>query len=397
MEDNKLVALSSSDKRAMLLKALQKKAGGLGNSHPISLFQEGLLFISHLQPDSFLYNMPIAIRLRGNLDRLALEQSFNEIVRRHIALRTVFKISEDGQPLQVIKPFFYQTLAMSDLSTFSEDDRETQAMHLVKGEGQYRFDLAEGPLFRSHLIRLREDEHWFFFVVHHIVFDLLSMEIFFQELGVLYGAFVTGKKSPIEDVAFSYVNFARWQRQWLQGETLSSQLAYWKRQLGGPLPVMELPTDYPRPAAPGGKGAIHSFSFSPALSEAIKALGRQEGATLFMTLFAAFTVLLHRYTQQDDILIGTPSANRDRAELSHLIGLFINTLVLRTDLSGSPTFRQLLMQVKKIALDAYTYQSVPFPTLVEALQPDRSTAPNPNLSSDVCFGEWFIEPEYTGA
>ncbi|HEY7418000.1 MAG TPA: amino acid adenylation domain-containing protein, partial [Ktedonobacteraceae bacterium] len=372
-----LIARSTDDKRTLLLQALQKKAGGLGDVHPVSLFQEGLVFLSHLQSASAQYNMPYALRLKGQLDRAALEQSLNEMLRRHIPLRAVFKTAEDGQLRQIIRPWHAQALPFSDLLTFPSEQRQSQARRILKEEGQYHFNLAEGPLFRAHLLRMDDDEHWFLFVIHHIAFDLLSIDLFFQELAALYTAYVAGQPSPLRELSFSYANFARWQRQWLRGAEAAAQLAYWRQQFNGPLPILELPADFPRPAEPTGKGSLYTKALSPALPDALKALGQQEGATLFMTLLTAFAVLLYRLTQQEDIIIGTPTANRDRAELIHIVGLLINTLAIRIDLSDTPTFRQVLKRVQRTALDAYANQQVPFPLLVETVQPDRSTGRTP--------------------
>ncbi len=377
MSNDRLQTLSSEEKRKLLLKALQKKSGALETSHPLSLFQEGLFFLARLQPDSAQYNMPQVLRLRGSLDRRALEQSINEIVRRHEPLRTLFSLGSDGQPIQTVQPFQPQPLKMTDLALIPAQEREAFALRLMKEQSEHPFDLATGPLFRYKLLRLGEDEHWLCFVAHHIIFDLLSIEVFLNELGTFYRAFTSGQPAPLGDLPFSYMNFARWQRDWLQGEVLEKQLAYWRSKLGGTLPVLELPSDYPRPAQPTGAGALYEFSLPRALVERLGAIGRQEGATLFMTLLAAFKVLLHRYTGQEDIIVGTPLANRNRPETAPLIGLLINTIAMRSDLSGTPDFRTLLRRVQQTAIDAYTHQDLPFFKLVEALQPERVAGRSP--------------------
>ncbi|HVU67434.1 MAG TPA: amino acid adenylation domain-containing protein, partial [Ktedonobacteraceae bacterium] len=375
--DDPSTTLSPDEKRALLLQALQKKAGGLGNIHPVSIFQEGLIFLSRVQSEGAVYNMPYALHLKGKLDKAALEQSLHEMQRRHTPLRTVFKTAEDGQVHQIIQPAQAGELPFSDLRLFPAEQRQDQARRILKAEGQYHFNLAEGPLFRAHLLQIDDDEHWFLFVIHHIAFDLLSIDLFFRELAALYTAYTAGQPSPLKEIAFSYANFARWQRQWLRGAEAEAQLAYWQQQLGAPLPILDLPGDFPRPAEATGKGALYTRSLCPELPDALKALGQQEGATLFMTLLAAFAVLLCRLTSQEDLIIGTPTAHRDRAELVHIVGLLINTLAIRVDLSGNPTFRQVLKRVQHTALEAYANQQVPFPLLVETVHPDRSTGRTP--------------------
>jgi amino acid adenylation domain-containing protein len=400
MSNDRLAGLSSDEKRKLLMKALQKKSGAAETAHPLSLFQEGLLFLARLQPDNVQYNMPHVLRLRGSLDLPALERSIDEIVRRHAPLRTVFSNDDAGQPQQVVQPWQSQPLTVVDLTAVAAAERAAQAQTLVQAEGQRRFDLAAGPLFRYQLLRLQPDEHWLLFVAHHIIFDLLSLEVFIDELGALYQAFGRNQPSPLADLSFTYMNFARQQRQTMQGETLATQLGYWQRQLGGALPLLDLPTDEPRPSAPSGQGALYSFTLPGELAGALSALGRQEGASLYMTLLAGYSALLHRYTHQDDILIGTPSANRNRAELANLIGLLINTLVLRADLGGEPSFRQLIRRVQQTALDAYSHQDIPFLKLVETLQPDRSSGRTPiyqtmfaleNAGSALRIGELEVE------
>ncbi|HEY0737423.1 MAG TPA: amino acid adenylation domain-containing protein [Herpetosiphonaceae bacterium] len=376
MNNDTLAHLSNAERRKLLMRALQKKSGALDTTHPLSLFQEGMLFLSRLQPDSVQYNMPHVLRLEGQLDHQALEHGMNELIRRHDSLRAVFDTA-DGAPIQSIKPFQAQPLPVTDLTTLSYAESVAQAQALVTSEGKRRFDLAQGPLLRHQLIRLSERESWLLLVVHHIIFDLVSLEIFLEELAALYRAFTAGLPSSLPDLAYTYTNFARWQRQWFQGEDVQAQFAYWQQKLAGPLPVLELPTDHPRLAEETGPGARYAFEIADSVTRSINSLGRQEAATSFMTLLAAFNVLLYRYTQQDDLLVGIPCANRRRPETTHLVGLLINTLVIRSDLSDSPSFREVVRQVKATTLEAFSHQDVPLMKLVEILQPDRASGRTP--------------------
>jgi amino acid adenylation domain-containing protein/non-ribosomal peptide synthase protein (TIGR01720 family) len=341
----------------------------------LSFAQQRLWFFDQLEPDSLFYSLPTAIRLSGALDVVALERSLREIVRRHEVLRTTFT-NRNGQPVQVIAPPVTLTLPVVDLSGLAESDRETQARKLANEEAHKPLDLALGPLVRTTLLRLGTDEHVLLLTMHHIVSDGWSMTIFFRELGTLYEAFANGKPSPLPDLSIQYADFAAWQRQWLQGAVLEQQLAYWKKVLDRVTPL-ELPTDRPRPADQRFTGAHETIQLPLALKEKLEALSRQEGATLFMTLLAAFQVLLSRYTGQEDIGVGTPIAGRNRSELEGMIGFFVNTLVMRTDLSGDPSFRKLLGRMRSTCLGAYDHQDVPFEKLVEELQPDRELGRNP--------------------
>lgn len=397
MSDEKWAGLSSDEKRRLLFEKLQQKAGGMESSHPVSPFQEGLLFTSHLQSDSFQYNITNILRLRGALNKTTLEKCINEIVRRHASLRAAFLVDpEEGKNfLQVIKPFQPQKLVDVDLGMFPEDKREEQAEKLVIEERRRLFSLTEGPLFRYRLLHLSENEHWLIFIVHHIVFDLVSLDIFLKELCVLYEAYTFGEESPLEELTYFYVNFARWQKERLRGEVLASQLAYWQRKLYSPLPTLALPLDHPRPPIPSGKGAIYTRMLPDQLSLELRTFGQQAGATLFMTLLAGFNAFLARYLSQDDILIGIPIAYRNRPELVNLIGLLMNTLVIRTDVSSSLTFRQLLKRVQEVALEAYTYQDIPLTKLVETLQPERRTNHAPFFQ--VMFALEHVRPNLQAA
>ena len=343
---------------------------------PLSFAQERLWFLEQLEPGNTAYNIAAAYRLRGPLDVAALERSLNEIVRCHEVLRTTFA-TMDGRPVQVIAPEMSLTLPVEDLQELPEAEREAEAQRLLTEEAQRPFDLEKGPLLRAALLRLDEEEHVLLLTMHHIVSDGWSMGVFNRELAVLYEAFSVGKPSPLPELPIQYADFAVWQREWLQGEVLEEQLAYWREHLGGDLSVLELPTDRPRPAAQSFRGATQSFVLSGDLTESLKALSRREGVTLFMTLLAAFKTLLYRYTGQEDVVVGSPIAGRNRSEIEGLIGFFVNTLVLRTDLSGNPTFRELLERVREVALGAHARQDLPFEKLVEALQPERDLSRNP--------------------
>ena len=343
---------------------------------PLSFAQQRLWFLDQLMPGSIVYNISGAARLTGPLNVVALEQSLTEVLRRHEILRTTFR-AVDGQPFQSIasaEPFI---LPVTDLECLPEAEREAEARRLATEQAHQPFDLANGPLFRTTLLRLGEEDHILQCAMHHAVSDGWSIEILNKEIGSLYQSFSTGQPSPLPELSIQYADFAHWQRQWLQGEVLETQLSYWKKQLAGAPPSLDLPTDRRRPAVPTFHGARQSVVLSKSLTEALKGLSRQEGVTLFMTLLAAFKVLLSRYTGQEDIVVGTPIAGRNRAEIEGLIGFFVNTLVLRTNLSGNPTFKELLSRVREVALGAYDHQDVPFEKLVEELQPQRDLSRTP--------------------
>ncbi|MBW4660754.1 MAG: amino acid adenylation domain-containing protein [Drouetiella hepatica Uher 2000/2452] len=343
---------------------------------PLSFAQQRLWFLDQMQPGSPLYHIPEATRLIGSLDAIALERSFNEIVRRHEALRTTFQTVE-GQPVQVISPPAPLPLQRIDLQHLGQAEQEAEVLRLVNWEAQQPFNLTKDSLLRVTLVRLHDREHVALLTLHHIVSDAWSMAVLIRELMALYTAFSTGQPSPLPALPIQYADFAVWQRQWLQGEVLDPHLSYWRNQLSGDLPVLQLPSDRPRPRIQTFRGAIHAFELPAGLTESLKALSQQAGVTLFMTLLAAFKVLLYRYTAQEDILVGSPIANRNRTEVEGLIGFFVNTLVLRSNLSGNPTFRDLLSQVQQVSLAAYDHQDLPFEQLVEALQPDRDLSYSP--------------------
>jgi amino acid adenylation domain-containing protein len=349
---------------------------------PLSFAQARLWFLAQLEADSSAYNLPTAFRLTGSLNVTALEQSLSEIVRRHSILRTTF-LSVDGQPKQVISSDIALKLPVIDLRQVPSDQPEAEAQRLANEEAQQPFDRATSPLFRFKLLRLSGLEYVLLLTIHHIVYDGWSYDIFFRELTALYNAFSSGKPSPLMELSIQYADFAVWQRDWLSGEVLESQLNYWKKKLSGDLPVLELPTDYPRPPIQTHRGAQESLELPPDLSERLKTLCQQKRTTLFMVLLAAFQILLSRHSGQEDMIVGTPIAGRNRLEIEGLLGLFVNTLVLRTDLSGNPSFRELLERVREVALGAYAHQDLPFEKLVEELHPER------DLSRTPLFQVWF--------
>lgn len=331
---------------------------------PVSFAQQRLWFLEQLVPGNPFYNVPTAVRLVGQLSVTALEQTFNEIVRRHEALRTTFRMI-DGEPVQVIAPILELSLSLVNLQIAN---KEAEVQRLATEAFQQPFDLVKGPLLRVKLLQLGEAEHVLLLTMHHIIADGWSAGVLVRELRTLYTAFVSGQPSPLKDLPIQYADFTHWQRQWLQGEVLATQMNYWRQQLEGAAPSLDLPTDRTRLAIPTFRGARQSLMLPKELSEAIALLTAREGVTLFMTLLAAFQTLLHRYTGQEDILVGSPIANRNRSEVEGLIGFFVNSLVLRTDLSGNPTFRELLLRVREVALGAYAHQDLPFEKLVEELQ-----------------------------
>jgi amino acid adenylation domain-containing protein len=345
-----------------------------GEVAPLSFAQQRLWFLNQLVTGS-ANNIYLAIRLKGLPNIKALEESLNEIIRRHEALRTTFR-SNGGRPVQVIAENMLLEMPLIDLSGQPRAEREVEAERLTREEAMRRFDLVKGPLFNAALIRLSEEEHILLLTMHHIVSDGWSMGVFTAELAALYKAYCNGEASPLPELPIQYADFAHWQREWLQGEVLENQLSYWRKQLEG-VPVLQLPTDHPRPAVQTYRGASQSLILSATLTEALNALSRAEGATLFMTLLAAFNTLLYRHTGQEDIVVGSPIANRNRAEIEGLIGFFVNSLVMRTDLSGNPTFRELIRRVQNVALGAYEHQDLPFEKLVEEMHPERDMSHTP--------------------
>ncbi|HEV2864150.1 MAG TPA: amino acid adenylation domain-containing protein [Pyrinomonadaceae bacterium] len=343
----------------------------------LSFAQQRLWFLNRLEPNNSAYNIPIALGLSGRLDEEALARALDEIVRRHEVLRASFA-EEDGRPLQVISPSATLRLDVVDLSDVAAGDaRSAEVRRLTEEEARRPFDLERAPLMRATLVRLGDEDHVLLITMHHIISDGWSVGVFTREVAALYRAFAEGEAARLAELPIQYPDFAEWQRRWMAGGVLETQLEYWKKQLAGIPPVLELPTDYPRPAVQTFSGARRTLELSPALSKSLNALARQESATLFITLLSAFSALLHRYTSQADILVGTPVANRTRPELEGLIGFFVNTLVLRADLSDDPTFLELLRRTRQTALEAYAHQDLPFEKLVEALRPERALSHTP--------------------
>ncbi len=340
---------------------------------PLSFGQQRLWFIHQWEPESPAYNLPQAVHLRGRLDLATLERSLSEIVRRHESLRSRFE-SHDGQPVQLIDPAGALPIPLEQIDGGQPDTRMATVQRRLIEEARRPFDLQHGPLLRARLFRLGADEHVMLLVMHHIISDGWSNGVLVRELGALYRAFAAGQPAPLAELPLQYADYAAWQRDWLQGETLERQLDYWRNQLAGAPPVLALPTDRPRPPVQRYGGAVHPLRLPGPLIEALKALGQREGASLFMTLMAAFQVLLYRHSGQEDILVGTPIANRNRSEIEGLIGFFVNTLVLRADLSGGPSFRALLAQVRQTALAMQDVQDLPFERLVEELHLERATS-----------------------
>ncbi|MGF9909648.1 non-ribosomal peptide synthase/polyketide synthase [Brevibacillus porteri] len=343
---------------------------------PLSFAQQRLWFLDRLMPDSALYNIPSAMRMQGHLNIHAWERSLQMIIERHESLRTTFT-DINGEAIQVIHPEIAWSLGQIDLRELPEEERDTEVHRLEREEATKPFDLRTGPLLRATIIQIGEENFVFLLNMHHIVSDGWSMNIFIRELVAIYEALCKEETPQLTDMPLQYADFAAWQREWLQGEALEQQLAYWKAKLSGSEPLLALPTDRPRPPVQTYNGALYTTSFPTELVEKLHALSRQEGATLFMTLLAAFQILLHRYSGQDDIIVGSPVAGRNRQETESLIGFFINTLAMRTDMSGAPTFRELLARVRESALEAYTHQDLPFEKLIDELELERSLSYSP--------------------
>src|SRR5579885_959361 len=354
----------SSPEPALPLQPVPREDGAL---FPLSFAQQRLWLLDQLDPGTPVYNVPLALRLLGKVHALAFRQAISEIVRRHEALRTAF-VTLDGVPSQKILPVGELPIPIIDLRSLSLNERRKKALSIVAEEAQRPFDLASGALLRAQLLQLDEDEYVLNLCMHHITSDAWSMEVFCKEMMALYTAFVEGKPSPLPELSVQYVDYTMWQRQRLQGEELEKQLSYWKQQLTGLPALLPLPTDRPRPAVQTFRGATTSFHLSTEVTAALKALSQREGASLFMTLLSAFKIWLYHHTGQADIAVGTPIANRPQPELERLIGFFINTLVLRTNLSGNLAFREVLQLVRGVTLDAFNHRETPFEMVVDALQ-----------------------------
>jgi len=354
----------------------RKVAREAGVEMPLSYAQERLWFLSQLDPESPAYNMPATIHLRGTLDVASLARSFDEVRRRHEVLRTVFP-SVDGRPIQEISPDPVRPLPIVDLAGLPDDLRRPELERLALAEGRQPFDLPRGPMLRTWLARLGGDEHALLVTMHHILSDGWTIGILIRELAVLYRAFVEGQPSPLPELPLQYADYAVWQRQWLDEAAVTGHLEYWRKRLAGRLPALDLPTDRPRPAVQTLHGARLSRTLSAAASQRLREWSARQGTTPFLTLLAGFNALLHRYTAQDDLLLGIPIANRNRLETEGLIGFFLNMVTQRTDASGNPTLRELLGRVSDGFLGSVPHQEVPFEKVVEAVQPERDLSRAP--------------------
>jgi len=380
-------SLKLTAEKQKLLQVLLEQEGFSSPSHkpilkrtgtrpaPLSYAQKRLWFIDQLIPDSPVYNIPIVIRI-SYLHQEALQRAIQEITRRHEVLRTTF-VEHEGAPVQRICPPVEVVLPVTDLAQLSQTERDQEAQRLALEEVSRPFDLLRGPLFRAALLRLHEEEHILLITVHHVIFDGWSMPLFYRELSTLYGAFTMNQPSPLPELPMQYADYAAWQQEYLQGEALAKLLDYWKQQLRGVPTVLELPTDRPRPAMQSFRGNSYKFQAPQSLVADLKVLAQRQGATLFMTLLAAFQSLLHAYTGQEDFVVGSPIANRTRAEMEDLIGFFVNTVALRTQLTPEMSFCDLLNRTRDITLGAYAHQDLPFERLVEELQPERAAQVNP--------------------
>ncbi|MBZ4402510.1 condensation domain-containing protein, partial [Myxococcus sp. AS-1-15] len=368
----RLGALSQGESDGAAKLAPVSRAGAI----PLSFAQQRLWFLDQLQPGTASYNLPAALRLEGSLDVAALRQSLRALVQRHEVLRTHFVV-RDSQPLQVIRPEAEVELPVVELAGLDGQPREEEARRLMREEALRPFDLARGPLVRASLLRLDARQHLLLVTVHHIISDGWSTEIMVRELGAFYRQFSGGEPAQLASLPIQYADFSVWQRQWLDGERLRGELDWWREQLTGAPSALELPTDRPRPAAQTERGAVLPIELSGSLSNAVKALAQREGATPFMVLLAAWQLVLSRYSGQDDVSVGSPIANRNRAETEGLVGFFVNTLVLRSRIDTQRTFRELLGQVRLSTLAAYEHQDVPFEKLVEELQPQRDLSRSP--------------------
>ncbi|PSB51012.1 non-ribosomal peptide synthetase [filamentous cyanobacterium Phorm 6] len=346
------------------------------NTFPLSFAQQRLWFLNQLQPNSAFYNIPLGLHFSGQLNIVALESSLQLLINRHEILRTNF-IAVDGEPVQVIAATRDFTLPVVDFRPLPASERELEYDKLASQSVMYVFNLAQEPLLRAQLVQLTPTENVLLLTVHHIIFDGWSVNIFVQELTAIYSALIEHHAPTLPEIRLQYVDFAVWQQQWLQGEVLESQLAYWQQKLAGMPALLELPTDRPRPAVQSFRGETQVFTLEQDISAALVSLSQQQGVTLFMLLLTAFKVLLYRYSSQSDIVVGSSVANRQYPQIQAMIGFFVNNLVLRTDLSENPTFLQLLQQVKQVILEAYDHQDLPFDKLVEALQPERHLSYSP--------------------
>jgi hypothetical protein len=339
-----------------------------GTEIPLSFAQERFWYRWRDDPASARYNTYLAMSLRGQLSMSALERAFNEVLRRHEILRTNFAVSND-RPIQVIKPSLTLPLLIEDFSAEIGRERYQKLLQRAAEEVYKPLDLTNEPLVKLMLLRLAEEDYVLLLRTHHIIWDAWTTLVFMREMAVSYRAFSVGAPSPLPELPFQYADYTLWQRERLRGEILENQMAYWRRQLGGNLPVLEMPTDKPRPRVPTFNGADSPLHIPEPLAARLRALSRRQRCTLFMTLLAAFKTLLHKYTGQQDIIVGCPFANRDRTELESLIGCFTNSIALRTDMSGNPQFAELLGRVRKTTLEAYNNRELPLALVLKETHP----------------------------
>jgi len=384
----------SAKQRAILELRLKRKGvdttpmripylGRDSDTFPVSFAQQRLWFIDQLEPGSAFYNAPAAVRLKGPLNVAALQRTLNEIARRHETLHTRFS-TIDGQPVQVIDPSIGLPLRVLDLQQLTGHELLREINKVAREEAATPLDLTTGPLMRACLLCLGDQDYLLHLTMHHIISDGWSLRVFFNEMSVLYHAYIAGLPSPLPELPVQYVDYAVWQREFLRGEVLEQQLSYWREHLAGASPVLELTTDYPRPVVQSFRGASQPMMLSQRLKEQLQQLSRREGVTLFMSLLAAFDVLLWRYTGQSDLNVGTPIAGRNQSETEALIGFFANTLVLRVRIDGSESFLDLLNQVREVTLGAFAHQDLPFERLVEEMQPER------DMSHHLLFQVMFV-------
>jgi len=378
MSDAKRALLEKYLRRGVLEPFPESRIAQRPQDEPalLSFGQEQIWIHAQLVDDPTIYNEPLTVRRTGPLDVPALRQSLNEIIRRHEAWRTNFA-TQDGRLVQVINPVLELDLPFVDLSQMEESEREAEGSRLATQDARRPFNLSEGPLLRVLLIRFSDLDHRLYITLHQIIFDGVSMySVFLPELEALYESFVNGQEPTLPGLPIQYADFAHWQRRRSRDEALAEETAYWKEQLTGAT-VLDFPTDRSRPAVQTFRGEQLSFTFSQLLSEKLKTLSRQERTTLFMTLLAGFQTVLHRYTDQDDLVVGTVKSNRNQPEFEELAGFFLNTLVLRTDLSGNPTFRELLARTREVTVEALAHAEVPFHRLVKELDLERDPSRNP--------------------
>ncbi|HVT80555.1 MAG TPA: condensation domain-containing protein, partial [Phycisphaerae bacterium] len=375
--EEKLQSLSP-ERRALLARRLKAQGGGAQpriqatarhgqDTFPLSFAQQRLWFLEQWAPGNPAYVQIFNLHLKGAPRPALLAEALRQLIQRHEALRTTF-VTVDGQPAQRIHPQLAIDLPLTDLSQLPAEAGAAEAARMTLQEARKPFDLERGPLIRAQLLRLTAEEWRLLMTQHHIITDAGSLNLMLRELAAIYSALATGKPSPLAAPALQYVDFAQWQRNWLQGEALEKQMAYWRGKLQG-LETIDLPLDHARPAMQRYLGIKRFVTLPPEIATSLRAMCQREGVTLYILTMAVFKVLLQRYTGLSSIVVGSPSANRERIETESIMGFFTNTLVMQTDVSGDPTFRELLKRVKETALEAYAHQDVPFEKLVEELHP----------------------------